>query len=434
VSASPAIQESGPVIGGPQELHRRLGALREHFANPNGGDILERLIGEASSAAEKITVEHAGMAEELLCAYEQLGAVYDVTRRLPLVRTESEVVDLFVDGLRRTYEGRDVFAIAADSVDRPSFSQTEDRGESWLVSLVRRARDQRRVLVERAPEGELPDGMADVMVGPVFAGKVFACAIVALRPDHVELFRSNDMVLLESLTIFCGDLIGNHRLVHELQDMSLGVVRSLVNAVDHKDRYTSGHSIRVGFFATLLGETIGLDSRDLQMLQWGALLHDVGKIGIRDDVLNKAGKLTESEFRHIKEHPVSSHKIVQEVTQLAQAFDSILHHHEHYDGSGYPDGLVGEEIPLSARVIQIADVFDALTSDRAYRKAFGWEEALEIMEKEAGRTVDPELQTAFDRVVREQVEANLDGWNALVGRANRFTQSNEGLSPVSYGN
>ncbi|MGD2108907.1 MAG: HD domain-containing protein, partial [Phycisphaerae bacterium] len=301
---------------GPDELHHRLQDLRHHLETQGLGESIGRLIGQASAAAEKITVEHAGMAEELLTAYEQLGAVFDVTRRLPSVRNESEVVDLFVESLRRTYEGRDVVVIVPERLGRDGSPNSnggveneERRVDSWLGSLIQRARTQRRVLVEPAPEGALPDGMADVMVGPVFAGNSFASGIIVIRPEHVEPFRSNDMLLLESLTMFCGDLIANHRLVRELQDMSLSVVRSLVNAVDQKDQYTSGHSVRVGYFATMLGEAIGLGCPDLQMLQWGALLHDIGKIGTRDEVLNKEGKLTEDEFRHIKEHPVSSYKI-----------------------------------------------------------------------------------------------------------------------------
>lgn len=425
MNTSGAVYETCAKVGGPQELHRRLDALRMHLSCPRASDTLEQLISEASATAERITVEHAGMAEELLCAYEQLGAVFDVTRRLSSVRSESEVVDLFVEGLRRTYGGRDVLAIGPSALDRRLSDEGDTEAGGWVVSLIQRARDQRSVLVERAPDGALPNGMADVMVGPVFAGDSFACGIVVIRPDKLELFRSNDMLLLESLTMFCGDLIGNQRLVHQLQEMSLGVVRSLVNAVDQKDQYTSGHSVRVGYFATLLGGAVGLSSPDLQMLQWGALLHDVGKIGIRDDVLNKAGKLTDDEFSHIKGHPVSSYKIVQEVAQLAQAFDGILYHHEHYDGSGYPEGLAGEDIPYAARIIQVADVFDALTSDRAYRRAFQWQQALEILRKEAGRTIDPELQKVFDRIVREQAEGNSQGWAKMVERANHFTQPNE---------
>lgn len=141
------------------------------------------------------------------------------------------------------------------------------------------------------------------------------------------------------------------------------------------------------------------------MLQWASLLHDVGKIGIRDNVLKKEGKLTPEEFGHIREHPVRSHKVVQEVPQLLQALDGILHHHERYDGSGYPSGLKGEQIPLQARIIQIADVFDALTSNRSYRKAFDWQRALEILQEEAGKTVDPRLQKTFDALIRETLAA-----------------------------
>jgi HD-GYP domain-containing protein (c-di-GMP phosphodiesterase class II) len=158
------------------------------------------------------------------------------------------------------------------------------------------------------------------------------------------------------------------------------------------------------------------------MLQWSALLHDVGKIGIRDAVLKKEGKLNDEEFTHIKEHPVRSHKVVQQIPQLQAALDGVLYHHERYNGTGYPAGLKGEQIPLQARIIQIADVFDALTSNRAYRPAFDWGQALDILKKEAGKTVDPHLQPTFDRLLRGIVERDPDSWTKLVARANAFAQ------------
>ena len=434
MSACETAQNPRCGTGGPHELHDRLAALHAHAATLTPGDALEGLLSKVSGAADQLTVEHAGMAEELLCAYEQLGTVFEVTRRLSNVRNESEVVDLFIDSLRRSYEHRDVFTIHARLLDHTGSGDVADPSTGWLEALIRRARDQQSVMVESPPAGAVPGGVCEVMVGPVFAGDTFACAIVLMRPDEVEPFRSGDMLLLESLTMFCGDLIGNHRLVHQLQEMSLAVVRSLVNAVDQKDRYTSGHSVRVGYFATLLGQALGLTDSDLQMLQWGALLHDVGKIGTRDDVLNKAGTLTDEEFDHIKEHPASSYKIVQDIPQLARAFDAVLHHHEHYDGTGYPAGLVGEKIPLHARVIQIADVFDALTSDRAYRPAFDWRKALDILKREAGRTVDPNLQEIFDRVMRAALDADPEGWETMVQTANEFSQVTQELSTVRHGN
>ena len=228
------------------------------------------------------------------------------------------------------------------------------------------------------------------------------------------------MLLLKSLTAFCGDLIRNQRLVRELRTVSMSTVRALVNAVDQKDEYTSGHSMRVAYYATSLAREIGLDAGEIQMLQWSALLHDVGKIGIRDEVLKKPGKLTVEEFAHIQEHPVRSFQVVRGVPQLAKALDGILYHHERYDGSGYPEGLAGETIPLQARIVQVADIFDALTSTRSYRAAHEWSKALDILREEAGQTIDAALQQVFDKMIRSRVSKAPDEWQKMFDCAERF--------------
>ena len=241
----------------------------------------------------------------------------------------------------------------------------------------------------------------------------------------------SDMNLLESLAMFCGDLIRNQRLVLELRGMSIAMVRSLVNAIDQKDEYTSGHSLRVGYYATELGKRWGLAEADLQMLQWSALLHDVGKIGIRDSVLKKKGKLTAEEWAHIQEHPVRSHRVVQEVPQLTGALDGVLYHHERFDAQGYPAKLSGEEIPLQARIVQIADIFDALTSNRSYRAAFDWRGALEILQGDAGKVSDPELVTVFVEMINGILGEDEAAWDALVQRAVQFNplmSEDEGLT------
>lgn len=463
-----------------EDVHRLLPMLRTCVARIEPDTDLERLVSRLSEAVERMSVEHAGMAEELLCAYEQLGVVFEVTRKLPTVQTEAEVIELFVANLQRSFPKREVFFVHPSAVgesDRgapehetvPSAKRLrppqevditcESRAEPgeelqggvfggrcppypWIETAIRRARDRGTVLVECAPQppeqsevgladGDHIEGVAEAMVGPVSAGAQvstrcptggYVGAIVLTRKTKGEAFRAGDMLLLESLTTFCSDLIRAHRLVRELREMSMAMVRSLVNAVDQKDPYTSGHSLRVGYFATLLGQELGLESADLQMLEWSALLHDIGKIGIRDQVLNKRGSLTEEEFNHIREHPVRSHEVVQDVPQLAGALDGVLHHHERYDGTGYPSGISGDDIPLQARIIQIADIFDALTSDRSYRGARDWRQALNILEQEAGTTVDPNLRSVFDALIRGRIEGDPDGWLDLVRRANRFTQ------------
>ena len=429
-SCAPAPGSATPV----GQARRCMDELRALLANTVRASKIDEVLAGLTAACERVASEHAGMAEELLGAYEQLGVVFEVTSRLPSVKREQEVLDLFLDSLRRSFTGRRVLvAVPATEGGWPLTGAGSVQGwqvqggaadlEDWLRAVVLRAREEQHVLVEKRPTPAATGGVAETMVAPVFAGTTFVCAIILTRSaDHQE-FRTGDMLLLESLATYCGDLLRNHRLMRELQDLSLAMVRALVNAVDQKDEYTSGHSLRVAFYASQLGKELKLPAEDFRMLQWSALLHDVGKIGIRDDVLKKPGRLTDEEFAHIKEHPVRSHKVVQEVPQLAGALAGVLYHHERFDGTGYPAGLKGQEIPLQARIIQIADVFDALTSSRSYRPAYEWRKALDILRDEAGKTVDPNLQQLFDRHMRDVLEADPKAWERKVKRANQFASA-----------
>jgi putative nucleotidyltransferase with HDIG domain len=399
-----------------------LAALRASLTKLEGPEDLTALLPAMSSSLEQVMVEHQGMADELLSLYEQLGIIFEVTRKLAVVQSEAEVIDLMLNSLRRSFEERTVFAAWRRRSGGWALEGSAPSINEWLRALLDRASERRSVVVETVPPGAMTDAAAEILIGPILSGDAVVCTLVLLRTRQTPSFRVSEMLLIESLTAFCGDLIRSHRLVRELREMSIAMVRSLVSAVDQKDEYTCGHSLRVACYATTLARRLGLGEVDLQMLQWAGLLHDVGKIGIRDNVLKKEGKLTAEEFSHIKEHPVRSHKVVQEVPQLSQALDGILYHHERYDGSGYPAGLKGEQIPLQARIIQIADVFDALTSNRSYRKAYDWRRALEILEEEAGKTVDPRLQKTFDALIRETLKDDADAWHRLVERANHFMQ------------
>lgn len=155
--------------------------------------------------------------------------------------------------------------------------------------------------------------------------------------------------------------------------------------IDARDPYTRGHSERVSANAGLLAERIGLSGPEIYAVRRGALFHDIGKIAVRDAVLLKPARLTPEEFDEIKRHPMAGCEIVKHLRTLAFALPIVSHHHERWDGSGYPDGLAGESIPLVARVTSIPDVFDALTTERPYRGASSTEEALAIMDDEARR-------------------------------------------------
>ncbi len=169
------------------------------------------------------------------------------------------------------------------------------------------------------------------------------------------------------------------------------LIKTLIAAIEAKDVYTYGHSEGVTFSALQIGEALHLSKEELFTLKEAALLHDVGKIGVPDVVLLKPGRLTKSEFEVIKLHPVIGAEILKKAKRLAHLAPIVRAHHEKWNGTGYPDKLAKEEIPFLARIISIADVFDALTHDRIYRKAFSKERALEVLEKESGKSFDPEI-------------------------------------------
>jgi HD-GYP domain-containing protein (c-di-GMP phosphodiesterase class II) len=187
-----------------------------------------------------------------------------------------------------------------------------------------------------------------------------------------------------------------HALVYDnLKETLFGIVRCLSTAIDAKDPFTSGHSERVARIAVRIGEEMKLARGEISDLYLAGLLHDVGKIGIRDGVLLKEGPLTDEEFDHIKEHPILGDRIVANVTRLAYLRPGVRGHHERFDGKGYPDGLGGESIPQMARILAVADSCDAMMSVRRYRAAIPPARIEEIMRKGAGTQWDPRIVECF---------------------------------------
>ncbi|MCK5114658.1 MAG: HD-GYP domain-containing protein [Phycisphaerae bacterium] len=226
--------------------------------------------------------------------------------------------------------------------------------------------------------------------------------IIFARDNTKEPFTALEMNLAASLSDTGSAVLGNLLYAEKLQKSFIQNIISLVRAMEAKDSYTSGHSTRVADLACQLGRHIGLDEKQVEHLHWAGLLHDIGKIGISDKVLTKPGRLTDEEFEHIKTHPVKSFNVLEPITALDPILRTVKHHHEHYNGSGYPDGLSGDEIPFHARILQIADVWDALTSTRSYRKAMPTEKAIAIMRNETGITMDPDLTNSFTEMILQQ--------------------------------
>ena len=186
----------------------------------------------------------------------------------------------------------------------------------------------------------------------------------------------------------------------ENRDLFLGSIRMLAAAIDEKDPYTHGHSGRVAKYSMLVGQQLGLPAAELDKLRISALLHDVGKIGVDDRVLKKPGMLTPEEFDLMKQHPSKGANIMRPVAQLKEMLPGIELHHEHMDGGGYPQGLCGDEIPMMARIIAVADTLDAMTTNRPYQTALELEFAMDRIRALAGTKFDPAVVDALDRAIR----------------------------------
>lgn len=193
-------------------------------------------------------------------------------------------------------------------------------------------------------------------------------------------------------------------LSRRLLDSNLSLMRSLGNAIAKRDSDTDAHNYRVTFYAVALAEAMELPKREIADLVAGAFLHDVGKIGIPDSILLKPGKLTDDEFRIMKTHALLGIEIVADNQWLVGASSTIRHHHERFDGKGYPDGLAGELIPRIARIFAVVDVFDALTSERPYKRPMGLAEALAIIENDSGRHFDPAVVASFQKIASSLYE------------------------------
>jgi HD-GYP domain-containing protein (c-di-GMP phosphodiesterase class II) len=195
------------------------------------------------------------------------------------------------------------------------------------------------------------------------------------------------------------------KLYTDMRQVHFDTVRALTSAIDASDPYTRGHSENVTYYSVAIAREMRLSEGRVQAIEYAGFLHDMGKIGIQHDILRKPGSLTEDEWKTMRSHPEIGARIVSDLDFLRGARDVVLHHHERYDGKGYPSGLSGEDIPLEARIAKVADAFDAMMSDRPYRSSLGLDRALDELKSGRGTEFDPRVVDVFVGLIqRHQVE------------------------------
>jgi len=230
-------------------------------------------------------------------------------------------------------------------------------------------------------------------------GKVLG--IVYVDSQSADAFAREDLALFSAMALKTGIAVDNARLYDDLRSLFYNTVETLVRTIQAKDPYTSGHSTRVSRYGLLVAEKLGLSTKEKHQLYLASMLHDIGKIGVPDDLLNRPGKLSDEEMERVRNHVQLGASMIEMLGEMHPIVPLIRHHHESWDGSGYPDGLKGEEIPLISRIVSVADMYDAMTSDRPYRKRRHQHEAVEEIKRCIGTKLDPRVAEAFLMVLKD---------------------------------
>ena len=236
-------------------------------------------------------------------------------------------------------------------------------------------------------------GAQDYLVKPINVDELLisvrkSIEFKKLKEQNIRLLKEN-----ERYQQHLEDMVEKRSV--QLKDALFGSLIIIAAAIEAKDEYTKGHSNRVRLISIDIGKLMGLDNKHLQILEYGAMMHDVGKIGVKDAILNKNKSLTEEEFDSIMSHPTVGSNIVKNISFFEPMIDCIRYHHESYGGDGYPEGLKGDQIPLLARIVAVADTYDAITTTRPYRKEKSYIEAVEVLVNGKGTQFDPEVVDVF---------------------------------------
>jgi len=302
------------------------------------------------------------------------------------------------------------YADAAGKLSLAARRGDDFKPEFWTKASFMLA--SRRVLDSREPivvtgRGTLPAGLKALPqeVGafisfPLNSPSYTLGVLNLVRGQGCEPFSNLDIEQINVLASQASISIENVRLYHTIRDNYLKTIRAFALAVEAKDEYTHGHSENVMRYTVLIARHMGMPVHEVEQVKFAGLLHDIGKIGVSESILNKPGKLTPEEFNEIKKHPALGATIIADVPFLKPLVPLVMHHHEFYNGCGYPSGLSGTDSPLGARILTVADAYEAMTSDRPYRKSLPQSASMKVLEAQSGLQFDPGIVETFLSVLR----------------------------------
>ena len=238
---------------------------------------------------------------------------------------------------------------------------------------------------------------ANILIDAINYAKIYRYVKKPYNPEELQLIVSSALEYYQLKH-------DNDKLINDLKELFTGTIKAIMEALDAKDRYTSGRSKRITTYSILIAQKLGLSPIDISKIELAGMLHDIGMIGISDDILYKIDELTQEEYDEIKKHITYSVKILEDIKQLKDVVEIIKYHHEKYDGTGYPNGIKGEEIPIGSRIIAVMDAFDSIISSRSYRDSVDYNVALQKIKDGAGTQFDPIIVNAFEDCFNEIIK------------------------------
>ncbi len=376
-------------------------------------------VATLASSFNDMTESLRERSESLTKKVLELATLYEMSRALGSTLDMDDLLGSVLDSALRIFD-LGLGYVTLREKDTSELTIRAARGGDHDATTAIRSSMSEWVVREGRPLIFNPDPAAgadriDVVTGakaalcvPLVSAEGTIGSITIGSNDPTYRFNSDDVRLLSTIANHVTIAIGNIELFTTLQEAYLATVRSLAAAVDAKDTYTRGHSDRVAGYATLIAERMGLAHEQRTALEMAAYLHDIGKIGVKEEILLKPGMLTADEMDQMRHHPLIGANILKPVAFPWAITPVVRHHHEHYDGSGYPAGLTGEEIPLLARILTAADSYEAMTADRPYRAGRLSAEAITEMRRCAGSQFDPRVVEVLAEIV-EELERTGDG-------------------------
>lgn len=357
---------------------------------------------------DHIVLENLG--QQLADSYEEINLLYTITQSITQVDRPENFIAIVCRELLATLPYAWIGAVIADDTERMErFSrglivtgetdQSEEVLHKLTLELLGQASSDIPLILD---PGFNPDHARFAPLGRTVLAypishdnKVIGLLVAGDKRGDDLTASSVDIKLIGATASHMSIFLDNAALYDDLNSMFLGMLEALTSAIDAKDPYTCGHSQRVAHLTQLLAESIGLDEQTCRRMHIAGLVHDVGKIGISEDVLTNPGKLTRAEFDEMKKHPEIGYRILKDIPNLRDILPGVLYHHEAWAGNGYPEHLRGEEIPLVARLITLADAFDAMSSSRTYRDGLSRDEVFAEITRCTGTQFDPDLAPVF---------------------------------------